>query len=57
MTVENIYRSTSIKVWDWAGIELMTPGSAIRLKTNGATGPSNDYRDQTYSYALTPAGP
>ena len=29
MTVENISSSTSIKVWDQAGIKLMTSGSAI----------------------------
>ena len=29
MTIENSSRSNSMKVWDRAGIELMTPGSAI----------------------------
>ena len=40
MTVENILLSISTKVWDLAGIELMTPGSAISLATYCATGPS-----------------
>ena len=31
MTVEIIPRSISTIVWDWAGIELATPGSAVRL--------------------------
>ena len=31
MTVENISLSISRKVWDRAGIELATPGSAVRL--------------------------
>ena len=31
MTVEIISWSTSMKVWDWAGIKLATPGSAVRL--------------------------
>ena len=31
MTVEIILRSISTKVWDRAGIELATPGSAVRL--------------------------
>ena len=31
MTVEIISRSVSTKVWDQAGIELTTPGSANRL--------------------------
>ena len=30
MTVEIISRSISTKVWDWTGIELATPGSAVR---------------------------
>ena len=30
MTVEIISRSISMKVWDRAGIELTTPGSAVR---------------------------
>ena len=31
MTVEVISWSISTKVWDWAGIKLATPGSAVRL--------------------------
>ena len=31
MTVEIVSRSISTKVWDRAGIELATPGSAVRL--------------------------
>ena len=31
MTVERISQSISTKGWDRAGIELATPGSAIRL--------------------------
>ena len=30
MTVEIISRSISMKIWDWAGIEIATPGSAVR---------------------------
>ena len=37
MTLEIIPRSNSMKVWDQAGIVLVTPGSAIRLTTEGAT--------------------
>ena len=31
MTIENISRLISTKVWDQAGIKLTTSGSAIRL--------------------------
>ena len=31
MTIEIISRPISMKVWDWARIELATPGSAVRL--------------------------
>ena len=31
MTVENISRSILTKVCEWAGIELVTPGSAVGL--------------------------
>ena len=31
MTVEIISRSISKKIWDMAGIELVTPGSEVRL--------------------------
>ena len=31
MTVEIISWSISMRVWDWAGIVLATPGSAVRL--------------------------
>ena len=30
MTAEIISRSISMKVWNWAGIKLATPGSAVR---------------------------
>ena len=33
MTIEIISRSISTKVWGRAGIELVTPGSAIRAST------------------------
>ena len=39
MTVEVISWSISKKVWGRAGIELATPGSAVRLATDCATGP------------------
>ena len=39
MTVEIISLSVSTKVWDRAVIELETPGSAVGLATEGATGP------------------
>ena len=39
MTVEII--SISTKVWDQAGIELATPGSAVGLATDCATGPGD----------------
>ena len=29
MAVENISWLISMKVWDWAGMELATPGSAV----------------------------
>ena len=38
MTVEIISRSISRKVWEWAGIEIATPGSAFGLATDCATG-------------------
>ena len=34
MTVENISRAISMKVWDQAGIDLTTPGSAIGVETD-----------------------
>ena len=40
MIVEIILRSISTKVWNQAGIELETPGSAIRLATDCAARPS-----------------
>ena len=30
MTIEIISWSISMKIWDWVGIELLTPGSAVR---------------------------
>ena len=39
MTVENISWSIYTKVLDWAGIKLMTPGSAMGLITDCTTGP------------------
>ena len=47
MTGEIILKSISTKVWDWAGMELVTPGSAVRLAsvarhvTDCATRPGN----------------
>ena len=41
MTIEIISRSISKKVWDRAGIELATPGTAVRHATNCATGPGS----------------
>ena len=38
MTVEIISRSISTKVCDRAGIELATPGPAVRLATDCRTG-------------------
>ena len=38
MTVEIISLSITTKVWDWAGIKFITPGSAVGL-TNCATRP------------------
>ena len=40
MTLENISLSISMKSWGWAGIKLMTSGSAIRPATDCATGPA-----------------
>ena len=40
MTEEIISWSISTKVWDQAGIELTTPGSAVGLATDCATGRS-----------------
>ena len=39
MVVEIILWSISTKVWDLAGIELATPGSAVRRATDCANGP------------------
>ena len=39
MTVEIISLSISRKVWNRAEIEIMTPGSAVGLTTDCATGP------------------
>ena len=36
--VENISRSISTKVWDRVGIKLASPGSAVGLATDCATG-------------------
>ena len=41
LIVEIISRSISTKVWDRTGIELATPGSAVRLASDCATGPSH----------------
>ena len=43
-TVQNISWSIYIKVWDWAGIKLTTPGSAIRLVTDVVQGPGYNIR-------------
>ena len=40
MTIEVISQSIFMKVWDWADIKLMNPGSAVRFTTECATGPS-----------------
>ena len=47
MTLEIISRSISTKVWNWAGIKLATPESAVlasvaRQVTDCATWPSKD---------------
>ena len=34
MTIEIITQSISKKVWEWAWIELATPGSAVGLASN-----------------------
>ena len=39
MTIEIISLQLFTKVWDRAGIEVTTPGSAIRLTTDCVTGP------------------
>ena len=39
MTEEIISLSISTKVWDWAGIQLVTPGSVVGLATNWDMGP------------------
>ena len=38
MTIEIISQSVSMKVWDRAVIKLATPGSAVGLATDCATG-------------------
>ena len=40
MTIDTISRSISMKVWDRDGIELATPGSAVRRVKDYANGPS-----------------
>ena len=42
MNVEIISCSISMKVWDWARIKLVTPGSAVGLATDCATGSGSD---------------
>ena len=39
MTLEIISRSISMKIWDRAEIELLTPGPAVELTTDCAMGP------------------
>ena len=39
MAVEIISWSISARVWDWDGIDLVTPGSAVRHVTDCAMGP------------------
>ena len=39
MNIETISRSIAMKVWDRAGIELATPGSAVGLTTDCAKAP------------------
>ena len=39
MAVEIISWSISMKVWDWAGIKITTPGSAVGLATDCSMGP------------------
>ena len=41
MAIEIISQSISTKVWDRAGIQLATPGSAARLVTDCATQPGD----------------
>ena len=43
MAVEIISCSVSTKVWDWAGIELATPGSAVGRITDYALFPGPNY--------------
>ena len=45
MTIEIISCSISTKVWDWAGIELTTPGSTVGLATDCADDPSKFTRN------------
>ena len=50
MTEEIISQSISTKVWNWARIELSTPGSAVRLVTNCTTGPDSHFKDKIMSF-------
>ena len=45
MTIEIISQSMSMKVWDWAGIELANPGSTVRHVTDCTNG-SGDTLEQ-----------
>ena len=49
MTVEITPWSISMKVWDLAGIKLMTPGSAIRLTIHCSTWPGRGMKMILYS--------
>ena len=50
-TVENISKTTSSKVRSWTGIELVTPGSAIRLALTANGRQSDNLKDcKDYMY-------
>ena len=56
MTVENKSLSNSTNVWDRAGIELTTLGSAVGVTADCATKPNNIYRMIVQSCAGVASG-
>ena len=52
MTIDIISRSISTKVWDWAGIELETHESAVRLATNCTMGPGTSCCMKVLKYCV-----
>ena len=53
MIVEIIFMINHQKVWDWIGIEIATPGSAVGLATDCPMGPVDINKSLEFTFGFT----